>query len=146
MYMFKPNSCCLEQATGSTGLNVNTNKTDYMQFKQEEAINLNGKHLKSVDWFTYLGSNISSTESNASIGKAQSANIRKSDFSDKPKQDFFKAVSVLLYGSITWDSNKTIGKKQDGKYTRMFWTNPGSSTHKTATVQPLTSYLTNPPS
>ena len=39
-----------------------------MHFKQEDAIfTLNGKLLKSVNHFTYLGSNISSTDSDVNI-------------------------------------------------------------------------------
>ena len=52
----------LEQAAGGIALYVNTNKTEYTCFKQEGAIStLNGKPLKLVDKFTYIGSNISST-------------------------------------------------------------------------------------
>ena len=46
---------------------------EFMHFKQEGAISiLSGNTMKLVDQFTYLGSNISSTESNVSIyiGKA----------------------------------------------------------------------------
>ena len=57
----------LEQA-GGIGLHVNANKTEYICFKQEVAIfTLRGKPLKLVNQFTYLGSNISSTESDANI-------------------------------------------------------------------------------
>ena len=57
-----------EQAAGSIGLYGNANKTELMCFKQEGIIStLNGKPMKLVDYFTYLGSNISSTESNINI-------------------------------------------------------------------------------
>ena len=49
------------------------NSTDFMYFIQNGVISiLNGKPLKLVDHFTYLSSNISSTESdiNIHIGKA----------------------------------------------------------------------------
>ena len=58
-------------AAGGTGLYTNTNK--FLCFKQEGTISiLNGKPLKLVDKFTYLGSNTSFTESNVNIfnGKA----------------------------------------------------------------------------
>ena len=43
---------------------MKANKTEYMHFEQEETIStLNGKPVKLIDQFTYLGSNISSTES-----------------------------------------------------------------------------------
>ena len=52
----------LEQAAAGIGLNVNANKTEFMSFKGEGAISsLNGQLLKLVDKFTYLSSNISST-------------------------------------------------------------------------------------
>ena len=55
----------LEQAAGNIGFYMNTNKTEFVYFKQEGVIStLIGKPLKFVDQFTYLGSNISSTESN----------------------------------------------------------------------------------
>ena len=50
----------LVQASGGISLYVNANK---MSFKQEGAIStLSGKPPKLADQFTYLGSNISSTE------------------------------------------------------------------------------------
>ena len=52
----------LEQATRSIGLYMNTNKT------VQEGVDfiLIGKHRK-LDYFTYLGSDISSTESDVNI-------------------------------------------------------------------------------
>ena len=53
----------LEQAAGSIGFHMNANKTEYMCFKREGAIaTLSHRPLKLVEKFTYLGSNISSTE------------------------------------------------------------------------------------
>ena len=53
----------LEQAAAGTGLHVNANKTEYMCFNQTGDISaLNGGSLKLVDKFTYLGSNVPSTE------------------------------------------------------------------------------------
>ena len=58
----------LEQAAGCIGLQVEANKTEYMGFEQEGAISTaNGKPLKLVDKFTYLGSSISSNESDVNI-------------------------------------------------------------------------------
>ena len=62
-----------------------------MYFKQDGAISKwNCKLLKLVDQITYLGSNISSTESNVNIyiGKVWT------DFSDKIKSKFFQAVAI----------------------------------------------------
>ena len=53
----------LEQAAAGIGLYVNTHKTEYMCFKQTGDIStLNSFALKLVDEFTYLGSSVSSTE------------------------------------------------------------------------------------
>ena len=89
-------------------------------------LNKKESFLKLVDQFTYLGSNISSTESNVNIDlvKAWTAidrltTIWKSDLSNI-KWDFFQAVAVtmLLYGFI-WTLTKQIAKKLDGNYVRM---------------------------
>ena len=89
-------------------------------FKQEEAIStLSSKPLKLVDQFTYLGSNISSTESDVNIHAIDwLLIIWKSDISDKIKQNFFQpeAVLVLQYGCTTW----TLVKKLDGNYLKHY--------------------------
>ena len=68
---------------------------------------LSGKPLKLVDQFTYLGSNISSTESYVYIRQVKVWNaidrlsiVWNSDISDKIKRDFFQVVtvSIQLYG------------------------------------------------
>ena len=66
----------LEKAVWNIGLYVNSNKTGYMCFEKKGDISaLNCKPLKLVEQFTYLVSNISSTEINVNtqIGKAWSA-------------------------------------------------------------------------
>ena len=103
-----------------------------MCFRQEGAIStLSGMPLKLVDKFTYLGSNISSTESDVSIciGKAWTAINRlsiiwKSDLTDKIKLDFFQVVAmlILLNGCTTWTLTKCFWKKLDGNYIRMLST------------------------
>ena len=81
-----------------------------------------GKALKLVDTFTYLGSNIASTEKdvNIRIGKAWGALdglhiIWKSNISDEMKREFFRAIveSVLMYGSNTWTLTKRLQSKLD---------------------------------
>ena len=58
----------LEQTAESIGLYVNANKTEFMYFKRKGAIStLSVRHRKLVDKFTYLGINISSTESEVNI-------------------------------------------------------------------------------
>ena len=53
----------LERAAAGIGLHVNAHKMGYMCFNQTGNISsLNGSSVKLVDKFTYLGSNVSSTE------------------------------------------------------------------------------------
>ena len=57
-------------------LHVNADKTEYMRFNQRgDNSTLNGSSLKLVDKFTYLGSNVSSTEKdiNQRLAKAWTA-------------------------------------------------------------------------
>ena len=79
----------------------------------------NGSSLKLVDKFTYLGSNISSSQTNINmqLAKAWSAYDRpsviwKSDLGDKIKYSFPQAaaVSILLYGRTTWTLTKRMEK------------------------------------
>ena len=86
------------------------------------------KPLKLVNQIIYLGSNISSTESDLSIYLAKAWNamdsllvLWKSDISDKIKQDFFQAVAVFIisYGCTTLTLTKYKEEKLDGDYTRM---------------------------
>ena len=57
----------LKQAARCIGLYVNSDKTELMCFKKDSAISLNGKPVKSIDQFIYIGNNISSTESDVNI-------------------------------------------------------------------------------
>ena len=53
----------LKRAAAGIGLHVNAHKTEYMCFNQSGDIStLNGSSLKLVAKFIYLGSNVSSTE------------------------------------------------------------------------------------
>ena len=95
---------------------MNIDKMECMYFKQDAAYStLNGKLLKLVKWFIYLGSNISSTKSNVTyrIGQVWTAMeklsiIKKSDHSDENKT---VALSVLLY---SWNT-LTLMKRLDSK-------------------------------
>ncbi len=89
---------------------------------------LNGSSLKLIDKFTFLGSSISSTETdiNMRLAKTWTASdvllvIWKLDLTDKIKRSFFQAVvvSILLYGYTTWTLTKCMEKKLDCNYTRM---------------------------
>ena len=109
---FKSRLHSLEQATGDIGLRVNANKTEYRCFKQEEGIStLSVRPLKLVDKFKYLGSNISSTESDVNIRLATAwtaikrlSVMWKPDLYDEIKRDFFSSetVSILVYGWTIW--------------------------------------------
>ena len=79
-----------------------------------------GTSLKLVHKFTYLGSSVSSTETDidTQLTKAWTAIDRlsiiwKSDLTDKMKRSFFQAgvVSILLYGCTTWTLTKRLKKK-----------------------------------
>ena len=119
----------LKRAAAGIRLHVNAQKTDYMCFNQKGDIStLNGSSLKLVDKLIYLGSSVSSTETdiNTRLAKTWTANDRlsviwKSDLTDKRKRSFFQSVvvSVLLYGCTTWTLTKHMEKKLDGNYTRM---------------------------
>ena len=53
----------LERAAGGISLHVNVDKTEFMCFNERGDIpTLNGRSLKRLDKFTYLGSSVSSTE------------------------------------------------------------------------------------
>ena len=55
----------LERAAAGIGLHINAHKTGYICFNQTGDIStLNGSSLKVVDKFTYLGSSVSSIETN----------------------------------------------------------------------------------
>ena len=81
----------LEQAAKGIGPFVNSDKTEFMCFNQDGAISLlNGRPLKLVDRFKYLGSNVSLTESDVNIRIVKTWTtinslmiIRKSDLSDE---------------------------------------------------------------
>ena len=83
-----------ERASAGIGLYVNAHKTEYMSFNQTGDIStLNGSSLKLVDKFTYLGSSVSSTETDIDtrLTKAWTAInklsvIWKSDLNDKMNQ------------------------------------------------------------
>ena len=119
----------LERAAAGIGLYVNAHKTEYMCYNQTGNITtLDGASLRLVDKFPYLGSSVSSTESDidARLTKAWTAIDRlsiiwKSDLTDEMKRSFFQAavVSILLYGCTTWTLTKRLEKKLDANCTRM---------------------------
>ena len=102
----------LKQAAGGIDLYVSTNKTEFMCFKQKKELSpiLVVKTLKLVDKFTYLGSNISSTESDVNMHQVKTWNANdkllimwKFDLSNKIECYFLAvALSILLYGCTLW--------------------------------------------
>ena len=84
--------------------------------------------MKLVDKFTYIGSSVSSTETDINMRPAKAwtaldrlSVIWNSNLTDKTKRSFFQAavVSILLYGCTTWTLTKRMEKKLDSNYTRM---------------------------
>ena len=131
----------LERAAAGIGLHVNAHKTEYMCFNQTGNIStLNGRSLKLVDRFTYLGSSVSSTETdiNTRLTKVWTAIDRlsemwKSDQTDKIKCSFFQAavVSMLLYPCNTWMLTKHMEKSLTAttqECCEQYWTSPGGNT------------------
>ena len=118
----------LEQSTRSFDIYVNSDKTECMHIKQNRIISTsNAKDPKLVNHFKYLGSNISSTESDLSIYKGKAwtmieklSIIRKSGLSDKIKWEFVEVVAV---SNTVWlhpmDSNETFPKRLCRNSTRM---------------------------
>ena len=103
-----------------------------------------------LTFFTYLGSSVSSTETDINMGLAKAWTainrllvIWKSDLTDKMKRSFFQAavVSILLYGCTTWTLTKRLEKKIDGNYTRMLWAIVNKCWRKHPTKQQLYSHL-----
>ena len=141
----------LERAAAGIGIHVNEHKTEYMWFKQRSVISiLNSNSLKLVNKFTYLGSSVSSTETdiNTRLAKAWTAIDRlsliwKSDLTDKIKRSFFQAavVSILLYGCTTWTLIKRMEKKLNDNHTRMLRTILNKSWRQHPTKQQLYGHL-----
>ena len=141
----------VERTTAGIGLLVNAHKREYMCFNQTGDIStLNSSPLKLVDKFTYLGSSVSSIETNLNtrLAKAWAAIDRlsviwKLDLTDKMKRSFFQAavVSILLYGCTTWTLNKRMEKKLDGNYTK----NAASNTEQVLEATPHKAVAVRPP-
>ena len=110
----------LERAAAGIGLHVNAHKMEYMCLNQTGDISTwSGSSLKLVDKFTYVGSSVSSTETEITtrLAKAWTAFGRlsviwKSNLNNKMKRSFFQAaiVSIRLYGCTTWTLLKCMEK------------------------------------
>ena len=141
----------LERAAAGIGLHVNAHKTEYMCFNQTGNIStLNGSSLKLVDKFTYLGSSVSSTDTDIDTQQAKAwtaidrlSVIWKSDLTDKMKHSFFQAavVFILLHGCTKWTLTKRMEKKLDGNYTIMLRAISNKSLRQHPTMQQLYGHL-----
>ena len=121
----------VEKEAAEIGLHLNEKKTEYMIFNHNDDTTLktrNGKLLKKVDDFKYLGAWLRSSEKDIKTRKAQAwtacHKLRKiwtSKLSRAKKISVFRATveSILLYGSCTWTLTKNLEKSLDGCYTRM---------------------------
>ena len=93
-----------------------------------------------MNYFTYISSNISSTEVMSTYTLQRHGMLLTGNWSYgsliyplKIKQDFFQAVAMsilLLNGGTTWTLKKHIEKRLDGNYSNantLSWTNPKNS-------------------
>ena len=146
-----PESLCHLRSLRRFGLHVNAHKMEYMCLNQTGDIStLGGSSLKLVDKFTYIGSGVSSTETDIDTRQAKAwtaidwlSVIWKSDPTDKMKRSFFQAAvgSILLYWCTTWTLTKRMDKKLDGNYTRMLRAILNKSWRQHPTKQQLYGYL-----
>ena len=146
----------LEWAAAGIGHHVNANKMEYMCFNQRGDIStLNSSSPKLVDKFPYLGSSVSSTETDINMQLAKSwtainglSVIWKTDLTDKIKRSFFQAavMSILLYGCTTWMLTKCMEKSLTTftqKCFKQYWTSPGGNNPKAASIRPPSTYHKN---
>ena len=121
----------LEQASSEIGLYINAKKTEFICYNQHHSGSiklLNISNIKAVEEFTYLGSNIASTNRYVQIrlGKAWYTlnnvdTIWKSSLPKNLKINFFRATvqSILVYWSTSWTLTKSLEKTLDGAHTIM---------------------------
>ena len=120
----------LEAAAADIGLHVNDIKTEFMLVNIDDPeptiTTLDGKPLKQVQDFKYLGSYIADSKKDFNIRKGMAwtacnklQKIWNSKISSALKRKFFKACvePVLLYGSETWTIKKVFQDRLDGTYT-----------------------------
>ena len=122
----------IELAAKEIGLNINTDKTEYINLNQNNNLHMEsigGNMIKRVVDFKYIRSYIKSTDRdvNIRIDKAWATlnsmkSIWKSKLSEGLKRNFFIAAveSVLVYRSVTWTLTQSIENNIYRAYTRMF--------------------------
>jgi len=118
-------------AANKVGLNINEDKTEYMSYNipGNTELTANGKPLKKVIDFQYLGLWMDNSAKDIKVRKAQAwtatlklDNIWKSNIPRRLKINFFRATveSILFYGAETWTMTKVLNKEElDGTYTRL---------------------------
>ena len=97
----------LEWVAAGIGLHVNTHKTEYTSFNQRGDIStLNGRFLKLVVKFTYLGNSVSSTETDINTRHQRHGQLSK---------------GYRSYGSQTWPItwNAVFSKQRSYRYCYM---------------------------
>ena len=121
----------VEEVSMSVGLHINESKTKYLVenvMEPQGIVSTDGKPIKLVEDFLYLGAKIRNTEEDVvdRVRKAWAAchslkSVWQSDLRKGLKIRLFTATveSVLLYGSETWTLTKRLTKMLDGCYTRM---------------------------
>ena len=121
----------LEQEAAKIGLHLNSKKTEGMLYNQDiikDIIADDGRKIKVVEDFKYLGAHAESSERDIKIRKAlawvachKMQKVWRSRLKKHLKRRLFIATveSVLLYGSSTWTLTKSMEKSLDGTYTRM---------------------------
>ena len=145
----------LEPAVADIGLHVNAHKTEYMCFNQTGDISIQGgSSLKRVDKFTYLGSSVSSTETDIDTQQAKTwtaidrlSVIWKSDLTDKMKRSFFQDTVDTAIWIHYMDANKTNREKARWQLHKNAASNIeqvlAAIPHKAPTVRPPTSHHEN---
>ena len=113
----------LENTSAGTGLRINKQKTELMRINATAStpVTIKGEPIKEVESFVYLGSIVdrqggTDQDVKARIGKARGAFIMlksiwaSKEISTKTKLRIFNSnvKSVLLYGSETWRTTKTM--------------------------------------
>ena len=118
----------LATTAGNLALKINIKKTRHLRSRSRsnEPILVNRAVINGVDYFTYLGSKVSTSGDGEekipvrirSISKASQAfaslrgTWRSKNISQKTEIRFFKSnvLSTLLYGAESWKMTKTISQ------------------------------------
>nr|KAG5704191.1 hypothetical protein BaRGS_009721 [Batillaria attramentaria] len=152
----------MASTAGQIGLKISSKKTKHMRMnnRNNAAITVNGEALEEVEYFTYLGSKMttdgdSEKEVRERISKASQAFAslktvwRTRKISTKTKLRLFKSnvLSTLLYGAESWKMTKGISHKLEVFQNRclrrilsIFWPNTisNSELHERTNTKPIT--------